>query len=188
MKPENNILANVSYEDWLVIRKIIGALIMNTDMAKHFDLVVHFRNTFLNKEKEMTKFDERLQVICMTMKCSDIGHAAKRNDLHVKWSMNITEEFFRQGDIEREKGLPISMFCDRYNTDLGDSQSGFIGNIVLPLYEATNEYIESESIKITCLTQLQANYNYWRTRHKKQENKDEEKELVSVREAAKNRK
>ena len=103
----------------------------------------------------------------MTMKCSDIGHAAKRNDLHVKWSMLICEELFNQGDIERERGLPISIFCDRYNTDLGDSQSGFIGNLVLPLFEVTNEYLESDNIRISCMKQLQANYNYWRTRHRK---------------------
>ena len=164
LKPENNIISNVSYEDWLVIRKIMVALIMNTDMAKHFDLVVHFRNTFLNKEREMSKFDERLQALVMTMKCADIGHAAKKNDLHVKWSQNICEEFFIQGDLERTKGLPVSIFCDRHNTDLGESQSGFIGNIVLPLFEVTNQYIGSESVRVTCLAQLQTNYNYWRTR------------------------
>ena len=121
LKPQNNIIADVSYEDWLVIRKIMIALILNTDMARHFDLVVHFRNTFANKAQEMGKFEERLQVLIMIMKCADVGHAAKRNDLHVKWSMRICEEFFKQGDLEREKGIPISIFCDRHNTDLGET-------------------------------------------------------------------
>lgn len=59
-KPQNNVIEHVSYDDWLVIRKIMIAMILNTDMAKHFDLVVHFRNTFLNKTPELTNFDERL--------------------------------------------------------------------------------------------------------------------------------
>ena len=153
-------------------------MILNTDMAKHFDMVVHFRNTCLSKEHEMSKFDDRLQALIMVMKCSDIGHAAKKTDLHLKWSGKICEEFFRQGDIEREKGLPISIFCDRHNTDLGESQSGFIGNIVLPLFEVTNKYIDSESVRVTCIKQLQANYQYWRMkRHNKSSRSNKTEEL-----------
>lgn len=179
----NNIIEHVSRDDYFVIRKMMVAMILSTDMAKHFDLVVHFRNSFLSKEPELTRFDERLQVLVMTMKCSDVGHAAKRNDLHVKWSMLICEEFFNQGDIEKSMGIPVSIFCDRENSELGESQSGFIGNLVLPLFEVTNEYLESDNIRISCLKQLSANYNYWKTRHRKNDSQtdlNEKKELLAA--------
>jgi len=49
----------------------------------------------------------------MAIKCSDIGHSAKPLNMHIKWSNFVCEEFFKQGDQERELNLPISMYCDR---------------------------------------------------------------------------
>jgi hypothetical protein len=36
------------------------------------------------------------------IKCADIGHAAKEVELHEKWTKMISEEFFNQGDMEKE--------------------------------------------------------------------------------------
>ena len=47
---------------------------------------------------------------------------------------------FKQGDLEREKGLPISFNCDRYSVSLSQSQLGFIDVIVSPLFTVLNEY------------------------------------------------
>lgn len=41
--------------------------------------------------------------------------------------MLLLEEFFRQGDKERELGLPFSPLCDRNNTLVAESQ---IGNLI----------------------------------------------------------
>lgn len=38
------------------------------------------------------------------LKCADLGHSAKSLDLHVKWTEAIQEEFFAQGDLEKERG------------------------------------------------------------------------------------
>lgn len=45
------------------------------------------------------------------------------------------EEFFQQGDKEREMGLDISPMCDRHNATIEKSQVGFIDYIVHPLWE-----------------------------------------------------
>ena len=34
------------------------------------------------------------------------------------------EEFFKQGDIERDRGLEFSPLCDRHNTMVPQSQIG----------------------------------------------------------------
>lgn len=51
-----------------------------------------------------------------------------------KWTYLLFDEFFDQGDLEKEKGLPISMLCDRDNTNVAQSQPGFIGFVVMPLF------------------------------------------------------
>lgn len=46
--------------------------------------------------------------------------------------MSLLDEFFLQGDKERDLGLPFSPLCDRNNTLVAESQIGFIEFIVEP--------------------------------------------------------
>ena len=46
----------------------------------------------------------------------------------------MMEEFFRQGDLEKEKNLPVSMFFGRENTSIPRCQLGFIDVLILPLF------------------------------------------------------
>ena len=39
-----------------------------------------------------------------------------------QWCARIMEEFFQQGDREREAGLDISPMCDRFNATIEKSQ------------------------------------------------------------------
>jgi hypothetical protein len=56
----------------------------------------------------------------------------QRWDLHHRWTMSLLDEFFLQGDKERDLGLPFSPLCDRNNTLVAESQIGFIEFIVEP--------------------------------------------------------
>ena len=87
----------------------------------------------------------------MGIKCADLGHSAKDINLHTKWSYFICEEFFEQGDLEKAHNMPVSMFCDREESNIANNQIGFLSNICIPLYEAWNSYLECEEIKEMCL-------------------------------------
>ena len=41
------------------------------------------------------------------------------------------EEFFKQGDIERDRGLEFSPLCDRHNTMVPQSQIGIQNSLTL---------------------------------------------------------
>mmetsp|Transcript_30425 Transcript_30425/g.30083 ORF Transcript_30425/g.30083 Transcript_30425/m.30083 type:complete len:151 (+) Transcript_30425:697-1149(+) len=97
----------------------------------------------------------------MLMKAADVGHAAKSVDLHHKWTNLIVQEFFNQGDIEKQKGQTVSMYCDRETTNTAKSQAGFIKNLVLPMYEAICAYLKSPLFEENCLEQLKNNLHCW---------------------------
>ena len=56
--------------------------------------------------------------------CADLSNPTKPLDLYRKWCDRIMEEFFQQGDKERDAGLDISPMCDRYNATIEKSQVG----------------------------------------------------------------
>jgi cAMP-specific phosphodiesterase 4 len=139
IESDKNLFVNLSPDDWSLARKIIIEMILSTDMAKHFELLWNLRAKINSgAEKDYSIPDERLYVLKFMLKCSDIAHAAKKTELHEIWSLKVIEEFFNQGDIEKDIGQPVSMYCDRETTKIAKSQAGFILNLVLPLYEACN--------------------------------------------------
>lgn len=66
----------------------------------------------------------------------------QRWDLHHRWTMSLLDEFFLQGDKERELGLPFSPLCDRNNTLVAESQIGFIEFIVEPSMQVCADMLE----------------------------------------------
>ena len=75
--------------------------------------------------------------------CSDLSNPTKPLDIYRQWVDRIMEEFFRQGDQEREIGMEISPMCDRFNATIEKSQvmrtfhiiqrqNGFAKFIIMP--------------------------------------------------------
>ena len=79
--------------------------------------------------------------MCLLLHAVDMSHPTKSWELHKEWTARCMEEFFRQGDKERELGLDISPLCDRDSTQVPQSQIGFINYIVSPLFDVFSEVI-----------------------------------------------
>lgn len=116
----------------------------------------------------------------MGLKCADIGHTSKSQELHLEWTRRVTNEFFNQvkkkkkfdtqfkvmnppqslqGDREKSLNLPVSAFMDRNNQDIPKSQCGFISYLVTPLYAAWTQEFPSTQL---CAEQLEKNLKYWK--------------------------
>jgi hypothetical protein len=161
-KPDNNLLVSLNDEKFAIMRKDIIDMILATDMGKHFELLGIFKAKYLSAEHH--NFDDaetRADLFKLIIKAADIGHAAKSIELHEKWCGLVIQEFYEQGDLEKQLGLPVSMYCDRETTDIGKSQSGFIKNIVFPLFSTLNVVLASSVIDEKCVQQLLANQLFW---------------------------
>ena len=111
-------------------------MVLETDLSKHFEIFSKFKTkAIMLGDIKYEKSEDKMIILSMALKCADIGHSAKSREIHQKWTNLVMEEFFNQGDIEKSKDLPISMYCDRNDTDIPKSQAGFIKNICIPLYE-----------------------------------------------------
>lgn len=54
--------------------------------------------------------------------CADLSNPTKPLDIYRQWTDRIMQEFFEQGDLERELGLDISPMCDRQTATVEKSQ------------------------------------------------------------------
>ena len=66
---------------------------------------------------EMTSGPSRHFVLQMALKCADISNPCRPWRESRKWSEKVTEEFFQQGDFERETGQTVTPLCDRQVVD-----------------------------------------------------------------------
>ena len=73
---------------------------------------------------QLSEEEQRSKVLCLLLHVADISHPGKPWQLHQQWTSRLMEEFFQQGDRERERGVECSPLCDRHNTLIPESQLG----------------------------------------------------------------
>ncbi len=98
-------------------------------------------DVFLNRKvaelisKEDTKFDNQQAFLDYFIHAADLAHNTKLFRLSIQWVELLSNEFWLQGDKEKEMNLPVSFLCDRNSTDVPKSQVSFIGGVIIPTFE-----------------------------------------------------
>ena len=121
-----NIFSKFSKENFLLIRKKMIGEILSTDMSLHFKIIEDFKEYKKNKDKKL----EQNQLNFITH-ISDLSHNYRKFDISLKWVELLMNEFWNQGDKEKELGLPVSFLCDRDNVNVPKSQVGFINTFLV---------------------------------------------------------
>ncbi|RKO95547.1 HD-domain/PDEase-like protein [Caulochytrium protostelioides] len=160
---ELNLLETLPLESRRYVRDLVLTMVLATDMTAHFEWIGKFK-TKLTSHTGFAydqKTDKKL-VLNMAIKATDINNAAKPNDLCVTWTNWCMEEFFLQGDQEKKRGMTVSMFMNRDNTDIPKCQIGFIDYIVTPLYEAWYAYLKEDMQAM--MDNIDTNRQHWKKR------------------------
>merc|ERR1719284_1380249 len=80
--------------------------------------------------------EDRLLVLQMAIKLSDVNGPTKMRNLHISWTKAICEEFYTQGDEERRLGVKVSPFMNRSNPQVAELQRMFINNLIVPIVKS----------------------------------------------------
>ena len=168
-----NIFESMSNDDYKYCRKRIIQCVLATDMTLHnkeFQLLKTKIKTFQiknghNVEKifqisdPVANFNTKQHILNTLIHSADISNPTKPLDIYKQWAQKVIDEFFRQGDMEKKLGLPISFGCDRNIVTLPQSQLGFIEAIVFPLFSLVNELFPG--LKFT-IENLKINEEYFK--------------------------
>lgn len=160
-QPRFNILSRLTRQQHKDFRDAVIAMILATDMALHFNVLAELQTlseSKLPEPGEAVAKELRLVVLKSALHCSDLGNPCKPLNTYLKWSERIVEEFFMQGDAEKEAKLPISPSMDRNHPTIERSQIVFIEVIVGPLFRAARELVADVEV---CLEHMDTNHAYW---------------------------
>lgn len=136
-KDESNIFHAIPKEDLKKIWKLIIQLILATDMVHHFKLLKKANDIMDQGPINLSNPSHRLMTLQMTIKIADISNVSRPFDIADKWCDVLCEEFWRQGDMERENGWEISSpLNDRSVREKAKGQVNFYQFVCLPLYTA----------------------------------------------------
>ena len=110
----------------------------------------------------LDNYSSKSLVLQNMIHCADLSNPTKPLALYRQWTSNILQEFFQQGDKEREMCLNISPNCDRHKVSVNESQIGFIDYIVHPLWETWADLVYPDSQNI--LETLEANRDWYHSK------------------------
>jgi len=130
---ETNIVKNLTDKEYNEFRKGVIRCILSTDMAKHGDYMARFKA--ITETFNLSDPEHKALLEVMLMKCSDISNEARPSDVAEPWVDALLEEFFAQSDLEKAQGLPVAPFMDRDKVTKSGAQIGFIGFVMIPLFE-----------------------------------------------------
>jgi len=143
-----NIFENLNTNDYKTIRKRMVSEILATDMANHGKVMGMIKSkipTDYDKDKNgtieiltknpKTKFEEQQILLDYFIHSADLAHNTKLFKISIQWVELLSNEFWIQGDKEKNLNLPVSFLCDRNDTNVPTSQVGFIKGFILPTFE-----------------------------------------------------
>lgn len=146
-----DIFQNLTKRQRQSLRKLVIDMVLATDMSKHMTLLADLKTMVETKKVTssgvllLDHYTERIQVLRNMVHCADLSNPTKSLTLYRQWTERIMEEFFRQGDKERERGMEISAMCDKHTASVEKSQVGFIDYIVHPLWETWADLVHPDA-------------------------------------------
>ena len=164
------------------MRKRIIECVLATDMSFHTKelntmklKIEHYEikegqnldNIFSNLDN-VGMFNTQQEFLNTLIHLADVSNPTKLIKTYKIWVDKIMEEFFSQGDKEKDMKLPVSFLCDRTTTKIPNSQLGFMDGIVIPLANVMVEFFPKLNFMID---NLKDNKEYYKKLKEESEKK-----------------
>ncbi|XP_061694989.1 cAMP-specific 3',5'-cyclic phosphodiesterase 4C-like isoform X2 [Syngnathoides biaculeatus] len=162
-----DIFQNLSKKQRQTLRRMVIDMVLATDMSKHMSLLADLKTMVETKKVTssgvllLDNYTDRMQVLRNMVHCADLSNPTKPLDLYRQWTDRIMDEFFQQGDRERERGMEVSPMCDKHTASVERTQVGFIDYVVHPLWETWADLVHPDAQDI--LDTLEDNRNWYQS-------------------------
>ncbi len=137
----SGLMGLIKTEDFKDFRKTIISAILGTDMSKHNDFIIKFKN--FQFEVDEFSSDDQYFIAQSIVHCADLSNSIKDFNISLEWSKRISLEFYQQTVKEELEGLPILSFMKVHdNLSMCLNEINFITNISMPMWQLFAEKFE----------------------------------------------
>uniref|UniRef100_T1KXI2 PDEase domain-containing protein n=1 Tax=Tetranychus urticae TaxID=32264 RepID=T1KXI2_TETUR len=163
---ESGIFSHFDDNQWSMVQFLLRSLILATDVTQQGNYLRRFRDALQKGTIKMTSPDDRLFVMQIALKCADLGNPGRPWVLSQRWTTQICNEFYRQGDYERQLKMKVTPIFDRRTASVARIQTDFYRNIVSPLYQLWDQFLGSK-LSRRIIFNLKFNDSQWVNRLQK---------------------
>ncbi|XP_067888016.1 high affinity cAMP-specific 3',5'-cyclic phosphodiesterase 7A isoform X2 [Heterodontus francisci] len=158
---ESKLFSHLSVEESYQMESQLGSLILATDISRQNEFLSQLRTRLDMSDLCLDNAGHRHFMLQIALKCADISNPCRPWELSKQWSEKVSQEFFHQGDIERQHKLDISQLCDRHTETVANIQIGFITYVVKPLFVEWTRF-SNTTLSQTMLGHLSLNNASWK--------------------------
>ena len=134
-----NIFDGINNDLYKQMRKEMISCVLATDMSFHNQYVDFLKVQVNDKKDEKIESkgnnqnnEENQKFMNLLIHSADISNPTKLFNIYFEWAKLVVEEFWDQGD--KEKNLHLKCSCDREKVSIYQSQLGFINFIEIPYF------------------------------------------------------
>eukprot|EP00191_Tetraselmis_sp_GSL018_P004137 CAMPEP_0177609420 /NCGR_PEP_ID=MMETSP0419_2-20121207/19077_1 /TAXON_ID=582737 /ORGANISM="Tetraselmis sp., Strain GSL018" /LENGTH=409 /DNA_ID=CAMNT_0019104339 /DNA_START=422 /DNA_END=1651 /DNA_ORIENTATION=+ len=153
--PELNFLETLGSESRARVLFYVEQIVLATDMSKHME--------YINSPLPVNKEECILFKLAFAMKVADMSHNIRSFQMHNKFVDMLKEEFYEQGDKERELQMQITTGMDRDEAyaDIGEFQVRFLSIFIGPLLERWHAHSQGSPLVKEMQQCLLRNMSMW---------------------------
>jgi len=137
-----NVFEGMKQTDYSESRRTCIETILATDMVHHFEILKGTEMLYqmhadsMGRETDNRSFtdrDTKQKAMNLLVHAADISNPCRPWEVCQQWAHACLDEFFSQGDREKELGIPVQMLNDRCKVSRPSSQIGFLEFMIVPL-------------------------------------------------------
>ncbi|XP_023220495.1 uncharacterized protein LOC111622370 isoform X2 [Centruroides sculpturatus] len=160
---ESGVFDHLDKATWDDIQWRVRSLILATDITRQQKFLARFKIHLENQTLDTEEKDDRHFTLQIALKCADLCNPCRPWSISQRWSHQVCQEFYRQGDYERQLNLPATPTFDRQRTTVAKIQADFFKFIVTPLFETWHRFLDS-SLSTQLVFNLHHNHRRWKKR------------------------
>ncbi|KAJ0406437.1 hypothetical protein ATCC90586_001916 [Pythium insidiosum] len=159
-RPGHDLLEHVTPSEYRQMRKSIIRAILATDMHNHAAIVTQLHDKL---KVDVFNADDELHkelLLNALVHAADISGPALAEKMHIKWSLQLLQEFNMQYEEEAALGLTPTPYMNAQpgSPELGKLNLAFIDSCVFPLWSILHTFLDGLE---PSLDNIQKNRNVW---------------------------
>lgn len=131
--PELNFMLHLRPEQVDQFRRVTIQNVLKLDLRAHFLELSLFTTKLASETFPSDSQEDRNHMMSVALRVADLSWTCRPLQTYLKWSEKFLEEYFVQGDLEKQIGLGVSCFCDRDVVNTTKTNLSFTMVVAMPV-------------------------------------------------------